>query len=190
MNYQFSGCMAGFKEECSSIILDIKGKRVAMVGFSLFSGFDLKKAKNIILKLKKEADLVVVNIHWGEEYKTQFSQKQQKIARGFIDSGADVVIGHHPHVVEGVEKYKGKYIFYSLGNFIFDQYFSDEVKTGLAIAVNFQKDDMSFELYPIFSNFIQPSLLKDKKKSEFLKKLSERSLGDNIFKIQIEKGEL
>jgi poly-gamma-glutamate synthesis protein (capsule biosynthesis protein) len=191
MNYQFSGCMAGFKETCSGTILEIKGKKVAMVGFSLFNGFDLKKAKDIILKLKikKKADIVVVNIHWGEEYKIQFNKKQQEIARRLIDSGVDIIVGHHPHMVEGVEKYKGKYIFYSLGNFIFDQYFSDEVKTGLAVGINFKKDIVSFRLYPIFSEWIQLGLLKNKQKSKFMKKLSERSIGDDAFKMQIQKGE-
>jgi len=190
MNYQFSGCMAGFKEECSGTILNIKGKKLAMLGFSFFNGFSLKKAKEIVFKFKKEADIVVVNIHFGEEYKTEFNEKQQEAARGLIDSGADIIIGHHPHVVEGIEKYKGKYIFYSLGNFIFDQYFSDEVKSGLAVSVSFDKENKpSIKLYPVFSDWIQLDLLEGEKKASFLKKISERSSGKETFKMQIQGGE-
>ncbi len=183
MNFKFSGCMIKFKEECSSIILNIKGRKVAMLGFSLFNGFDLKKAENIILKLKREVDIIIVNIHWGDEYEIQFNKKQQKIAHKFIDAGVDLIIGHHPHVVEGVEKYKGKYIFYSLGNFIFDQYFSKEVKIELAFSAIFKQGNIEFNLYPIFSDYLKITLLEKEEKNIFFQKLTERSIGDLSFNI-------
>ncbi|GIW66594.1 MAG: hypothetical protein KatS3mg095_0492 [Candidatus Parcubacteria bacterium] len=62
-------------------------------------------------------------------------ERQQKICKIAIDSGADLVIGHHPHVIQNIEKYKDKYIFYSLGNFIFDQSFSQETMIGGGVEV-------------------------------------------------------
>ncbi len=70
---------------------------------------------------KQKADVVVVFPHWGVEYQAQPSAYQVQWGHWFIDHGADVVIGSHPHVVEPTEKYKGHYIVYSMGNFIFDQ---------------------------------------------------------------------
>ena len=70
------------------------------------------------------AEFVVINIHWGEEYKEISNNRQRFLAHALIDAGADVIIGHHPHVIQEMEVYKNRPIFYSLGNFVFDQYFS------------------------------------------------------------------
>ncbi|MEC5308364.1 CapA family protein [Bacillus thuringiensis] len=70
---------------------------------------------------KGNADLVIVNVHWGEEYDTKVNQRQQSLAKALVDAGADIIIGHHPHVLQSFEIYKNSIIFYSLGNFIFDQ---------------------------------------------------------------------
>jgi len=73
-----------------------------------------------IRDLKSEhIDRVIINMHWGEEYVAYPSPEQQQLARSLIDHGADVIIGHHPHVVQGIEIYKSGVIFYSLGNFNF-----------------------------------------------------------------------
>ena len=85
--------------------------------------------------MKNRAELVVVSFHWGEEYKLVHNALQEKIARIAIDAGADLIIGHHPHVVQDIQQYKGKYIVYSLGNFVFDQNFSTETMKGLSIRV-------------------------------------------------------
>ncbi|MFH1392082.1 MAG: CapA family protein [bacterium] len=77
-----------------------------------------------------EADIKIVSMHIGEEYQKKSNLEQQKFARMAIDAGADLVIGHHPHVTQEIEKYKDKFIFYSLGNFVFDQQFSQDVKNG------------------------------------------------------------
>ncbi len=76
------------------------------------------------------SDIQVVSLHWGEEYEV-FNQRQENLAHRLIDAGVDIVVGHHPHVVQDVAWYKGGVIFYSLGNFIFDQYFSDETMRGM-----------------------------------------------------------
>jgi poly-gamma-glutamate synthesis protein (capsule biosynthesis protein) len=70
--------------------------------------------------------------HWGDEYVTA-NAMQKSLARRFIDAGAEIVIGAHPHVVQEHELYAGKHIYYSLGNFIFDQYFNEQVRRGLML---------------------------------------------------------
>ena len=85
--------------------------------------------------MKNRAELVVVSFHWGEEYKPIHNSLQEQIAHQAIDAGADLIIGHHPHVVQDIQQYKGKYIVYSLGNFVFDQNWSTETMKGLSVRV-------------------------------------------------------
>lgn len=84
---------------------------------------------------KHNGMFVVIYPHWGTEYAVQHTKEQQRMAEAWIDAGADMVVGSHPHVVEDVGVYKGKPIVYSLGNTIFDQGSSDEVQTGLLVGV-------------------------------------------------------
>lgn len=83
-------------------------------------------------KLRSQVDYLIVYTHWGNEYVPE-NQVLKTLAHRFVDSGADLVIGSHPHVITGNEIYQGKHIYYSLGNFIFDQYFEPAVQKGLVI---------------------------------------------------------
>lgn len=69
---------------------------------------------------RKQADIVVLSLHWGEEHRGQPRESDRALARRLVDAGADAVIGHHPHVLQGAEFYRGAPILYSLGNFVFD----------------------------------------------------------------------
>lgn len=91
------------------------------------------------VRLEKEAgQVVVVYTHWGDEY-VEPSARVRALARQFIDAGADIVIGSHPHVVLEREDYNGGIIYYSLGNFVFDQYWDESVTNGLLLEVTFSK---------------------------------------------------
>jgi poly-gamma-glutamate capsule biosynthesis protein CapA/YwtB (metallophosphatase superfamily) len=83
-----------------------------------------------VAALRKRADVVIVSMHHGVEYRTKPTQAQIAFAHAAIDAGAALVIGHHPHVVQATETYRGGLIFYSLGNFIFDQYQRPETQHG------------------------------------------------------------
>ena len=85
-----------------------------------------EKMAQDISEAKKISDLIIVSIHFGEEYRQKSNIFQQDMAHSAIDAGAKLVIGHHPHVVEETEQYKEGFIAYSLGNFIFDQFPFDE----------------------------------------------------------------
>ena len=106
---------SGFSEVAYT---EIKGIRVALMGFTWWSG-DRKKFPDAVAEVRKNCDLLIVSIHWGTEYEYGQSEPQKALAHKIIDAGADLLIGNHPHVFQGIEKYKGKYIAYSLGNFCF-----------------------------------------------------------------------
>jgi len=80
---------------------------------------DLKAASGCIERAKNDNDYVFVSVHWGVAFEDQFADYQQLLGRAMVDSGADFVVGHHPHAIQPIEFYQGGYIFYSLGNFIF-----------------------------------------------------------------------
>lgn len=92
----------------------------------------------IIQKAKSEVDILIISIHWGEEYKTIHNSRQESLAKMAIDNGADMIIGHHPHVMQDIQIYKDKPIVYSLGNFIFDQHFSKDTMKGMVFEVTFK----------------------------------------------------
>lgn len=81
---------------------------------------DLAKIIAAIKKAKSEADFVVLSIHWGVAYQENILDYQPQAARAFIEAGAKLILGHHPHRVQAVERYKDGFIFYSLGDFFFD----------------------------------------------------------------------
>jgi len=99
-----------------------KGKRIGMVAVNGLESFATSKKliQSGIKKLKRRnADLIIVSIHAGIEHTSQLSDTQKALSRYAVRRGANLVLGHHPHVLQGIEKYKGAYIVYSLGNFCF-----------------------------------------------------------------------
>jgi poly-gamma-glutamate synthesis protein (capsule biosynthesis protein) len=120
----------------SSYITLVQGKRVALVGFNTtFYSITQKQMVEKIEAVRKDADIVIVMMHWGNEYKLKHNDAQALLAHTMIDAGADAVIGSHPHVVEDTEFYKGKPIVYSLGNFIFDQTWSKATQLGIEATI-------------------------------------------------------
>ncbi len=136
--------------------------------------------KEIVQAIKSAKSLnpgkfLIVSLHWGEEYQTRSSDWQQNSAHQMIDAGADLIVGHHPHVVQNLESYKGKLIFYSLGNFVFDQYFSGETQQGLAVGLEIYPQKLVFRLFPVQSRLSQPFLMKFQDRKVFLEELAGRS---------------
>jgi len=98
--------------------IEIKGVRVGLVGFSVWTTSDAVIAR-IITDARAQCDVLIVSFHWGSELVYQATSAQRKYGRTAVDLGADLVLGHHPHVINGIEVYKGVNIVYSLGNFCF-----------------------------------------------------------------------
>lgn len=103
-------------------VLDVKGVKVGLVGiYVLADGMDRQQQviENIQAVKEQGAQVVIVSFHWGAEKSNYPDDIQKSLAHIAVDSGADLVLGHHPHVLQGIEKYNGKNIVYSLGNFCF-----------------------------------------------------------------------
>jgi len=105
------------------IIIRKKGVRIGILAYSSSNIVTVRGIKSMVRDvrdLKKNVDVLIVSLHWGIEYTPYPTPAQQKLARKLIDHGADIILGHHPHVVQGLERYKNGLIVYSLGNFQFD----------------------------------------------------------------------
>ncbi len=175
-NIKFIGAGRNIKEAMEPELIKKNGLRIGFIGFT--SAGIIAKEESIgcaplikefildsISELRKEVDILVVSLHWGIEYVFYPSPEQQNLARLSIDKGADLVIGHHPHVIQGIEEYKNKLIIYSLGNCNFGVDQDKNYKgadIGLIISIEFLKEEIkNFEIIPmkIDSNYI-PYLLK------------------------------
>jgi poly-gamma-glutamate synthesis protein (capsule biosynthesis protein) len=162
------------KEAFAPAIKKINGIKIAFLAYTNLgseywsakgnrSGIAWLTAENLkkgIKEAKENADLVIVSMHFGKEYKRELNSEQKYFAHLAIDSGADLVIGHHPHVVQEIENYKGKYIAYSLGNFVFDQTFSQETMKGRLLEVLLKNGKITKVISKDIkiNNFFQPEL--------------------------------
>ena len=146
---------------------------------------NIEKLQENIKTAKQNSDFVIISMHSGTEYVNDPNISQTEFAHSAIDNGADLVLGHHPHVVQTLEKYKNKYIFYSLGNFIFDQMWSQDTKNGLLVKFYISKNkNVKFSLIPIvIEDYSQPRLANEEEKVKILKRLKYDIANDsNILK--------
>jgi poly-gamma-glutamate synthesis protein (capsule biosynthesis protein) len=149
----FTGAGSSYADTTTPRIIEKNGIRIGYLGFSdvgpnwiaakettpgilLASDPDFQ---GIITRAKGMCDVLVVSVHWGIEYKPH-TDRETELAHSAVDAGADIVVGTHPHVPQDIETYKNKLIIYSLGNFIFDQYFSTETMSGLVVQTTVTKD--------------------------------------------------
>lgn len=141
-------------------VKDVGGVKVALVGFDALGNLSNSEVQKTVSETKKLYPLVIVSFHWGAEYQKNPNNRQIELAHLAIDSGADIIIGHHPHWVQSEEIYKEKPIFYSLGNLIFDQMWSEETKKGMIIKLNFTGNKLiSTDHFPIYiHDYGQPKL--------------------------------
>lgn len=176
---------------------NVLDKSYAFVCFQdVTSRLDDAAAVQMISNIRLNVDYLIVSVHWGYEYKHNADFKTQiEPGKAFIDAGADFVIGHHPHVVQNFEIYKGKVIFYSLGNFVFDQYWSNDTQEELAIGIVLDdKDDYEdnlhtkIYLFPMKSEMSKSRLLNSAEYSMWIEKfISYGNYSENL-KEQIRNG--
>lgn len=125
---------------------DVLGNKLSFVSFNEFGGKDAEEVAEKIKLEKEEGRVVFVYTHWGDEYVSP-SQRVKNYAKLFAEAGADFVIGSHPHVIlesEILRLSSGRetVVYYSLGNFLFDQYWNEEVKTGLALEIRIKGEEV------------------------------------------------
>jgi len=114
-------------EPCRFIVNDLTLGFIAATDLSFEHGScckvdeDLKELKAHVAAAAEQCDLLVVSFHWGNEYEKRPTQRQRAVARAAVEAGADLIIGHHPHTLQGIGSHRGVPILYSCGNFVFDQ---------------------------------------------------------------------
>lgn len=178
-NIGYFGAGRNFSEAHEPYIKKINDFRIAFLGYSDsdvlpansiatetnpgLAVMDIEQLKIDVLNTKKQADLTLVSMHSGTEYTPYPNNRQKEFARAAIDAGADMVFGHHPHVVQGTEIYKDKTIIYSLGNFVFDQPWSRETQQGLIAKLKFTGKKLeTMNLIPVrIYNWAQPTIITD-----------------------------
>lgn len=158
--------------------INFKDEIIALTALNrTFGQLDSIALASELAEAEKKSDWLIAYIHWGEEYEPTHSTAQAALADELIANGVDLIIGHHPHVVQDIERRDGVLVFYSLGNFIFDQYFSREVEEGLTLLVTPTKKGLDIELKPVTSLDRQssPRPMTADEVTVFLTGLSERS---------------
>lgn len=139
---------------------EIQGHKLSFIAYNEFGTI---VAEDVIEKIKEEKlkdQIIIVYAHWGDEYALP-PTRVKKLARTFVDAGADIIIGSHPHIVQESENYKDKIIYYSLGNFIFDQYFDEKVSEGLVLELKINNGNISIYKHFISLNRDGRTCLKD-----------------------------
>lgn len=202
-NIKYAGAGFNLKEARKPTIMEVKGKRIGFLSYSLtfpeefwatdttagtcfpYESFVFADVKS----LKQNADFVIVACHWGAELTEQPKPYQTKLGHRLIDSGADLILGHHPHIVQGIENYKGKYIVYSLGNFIFGSYSESARDSFLFKLILHETNGATAQLIPInvYNKEVdfRPEPLKGKSYKAFLEKMNRLSSELNTHSIGI-----
>jgi len=194
---RFMGAGHDEAEAYAPAYLEVNGFKVAFIGISnviwktywkatqdrpgMAEAYDPTRAIAAIEEADRHADLVVVMVHWGTEYTDRPEPYQVKKGRQFIDAGADLVIGSHPHVLQGFEAYKGRWIAYSLGNFVFSGTKSPlSAETGVLTAACRKSGECSLHFQPMLAKAAQPAPMDEAAAKAILAKLASVSTSVKI----------
>ena len=155
LNYMDSENFAEYSQEVMPIA------NGSSPGYSAYDSADAKKQ----IEANNDSDMIVAFMHFGNEYSTSPNEDQIRMSHELIDYGADVVLGAHPHVTQGIEMYKGKPIFYSLGDFIFDLA-RDDTLTAYFVKIDLVNDTGTCTVYPVhISNYLPEHMDAEEGKS-------------------------
>ncbi|MBD0381155.1 CapA family protein [Paenibacillus sp. WST5] len=191
------GAGKDLNEAYQPVIVEKQGMKIAFLGFSrvvpeaswkagpghpgVAETYSHKLPVEAIQKAKEQADLVVVIAHWGVERSDNPDKNQKDLAHRYIDAGADLIVGGHPHVLQGFEQYKGKWIAYSLGNFIFTT--NDIPKTWETVILEAacSKDKQcDVHLVPILTKGALPTPMNTEDGAKLFQRLSQISIGAHV----------
>jgi poly-gamma-glutamate synthesis protein (capsule biosynthesis protein) len=153
----FAGAAWTQGENVPPTILRINGLRLRFLAFTDIGQADARVspedhavALRQVRAAQCEADLVLASVHWGIEYARRPSEWQRRFAHALVDAGADIVLGHHPHVLQGVEMLNGKLICYSMGNFVFDQRGHERMESAVFRIRYDQAEGLSLRIRPVW----------------------------------------
>lgn len=190
---RYVGAGKNLEEAASPVILEVNGLKLAFLGATrvmpeyswaaqkdsagMFETYNPEALLKKIREVRAVSDYVIVYVHWGIERETTPKDYQRTLGKQYIDAGADLVIGSHPHVLQGIEYYQGKPIVYSLGNFIF----GSQIPKTMLLMVNLDETSMSLELVPGTSGGGYTRTLRTQaEQEEFLQYIQELSFGVTI----------
>ena len=140
------------------LVKNVKGVQLVLLGYSVLRSQASEAIKTAIIndieKHKTPDNFVIVNMHWGKEYSLQPVAYQKDYAYAFVDAGADLIIGAHPHIMEGIEKYNEKYILYSIGDFCFggDPDLESRMTALFRFRIETNTRAVSMEIVPYYEN--------------------------------------
>lgn len=172
------------------VIKEVRGIKFAFLGYDDIAGgtgpdsigagislADPTKIRQEINDVRLKADVVIVTFHWGTEYHSQPDPRQVKLGHLAIDSGADLVIGNHPHWIQPIEIYQGKLITYAHGNFIFDQMWSQKTREGVVGKYTFfDKKLIDVQYLPVqIDDFGQPHFTEGTQRDQILSEMKQES---------------
>lgn len=176
----------GYDNYC---IYDVNGIKVGLAGITGWTEEEAKVNTQNAMDYFQEnqVDLKIISYHWGIEREPKQNATQENIARFAIDNGADLILGHHPHVLQGIEVYKGKYIVYSLGNFVFggNRNPSDKDTMIFQQTFHFENEELTNTTINIIpcslsgqtnKNDYQPRILEGEEREQVLKRVLQSSV--------------
>jgi len=207
-NISYVGAGENLEKAAQPIYSDVDNKKIAIISFIdkdsflEFSEAEIPAAtdkspgsapaqweliKKSINMAKGQSDIVIVTFHYGNEFSRTPNKNQYELSRKCIDEGADLVIGHHPHVLQGIENYKGKLIFYSLGNCVFDA-ITPACQESMIVEFRISNGNAQVILHPIYITNCCPRIMDDRDAENLLEDL--KALSDADISIQDGKGKL
>lgn len=171
--------------------LEKNGLKIALVGLHAVDTFPSEEQiRNLVSQIDADADYQVAYIHWGVEYQKLPGAAVEQLAAILSGAGFNIIIGHHPHVTQSIKQINNTLVFYSLGNLIFDQYFSKEVQEGLVLKIDFGKELSQISLLPVTSVLspAQPRQMTEGEANAYLENLAK--ISDSNLQSQIREGAL
>lgn len=193
-NINFMGAGDNYEEARKPLYIKKKGCKIGFLGYSVFppEGYisfsdrpdvakvDIEMLVSEIKAAKENCDFLIVSFHWGKEYEFYAGKMQKELAHTVIDSGGDLILGHHPHVLQGVERYKDRLIFYSLGNFIFDRQIQNDTDKSVIVKLTIKdKKLVCTKIIPIKIKNCQPYVAHELDAEYILNRLKLYSKGMN-----------
>lgn len=203
-NIRYFGASLDNAEQNEPLIIEENGIKIALLNYVTtdtnpnppegikinLNYFNVESVINDINKIKGSVNHIVLYLHWGGRVEGGFYPDfdQPQIARRLVDAGADLIIGHHSHTLQPYEKYKGKYIFYSLGNFCFADVYhenklhsklSKRLKRSVILDIDFNKDSYDINIIPIKNS---DGFIELRNKSWALLSLNFRNLNFQLLK--------
>lgn len=148
---------------------------VALLPVNALAG--VKGVEELIKQEQAKNNFIIILPHWGNEYEITHNAGQEAMARKWIEAGADLIIGGHPHVIQDAQIINGKLVIYSLGNFIFDQMFSAETQQGLILSGAIGVAKIKIKLVPIVSKKMKPEIMSGAAKEKIIDRVC-RPLGE------------